>query len=56
VASLVTGMRASDLDRLRRHEHTGRSLGDDGFLRRLECSLGRVLRRLKQGQKPQQAN
>jgi len=37
---------------LRRHETTGRPLGDDGFLARLEASLGRVLRPQKPGPKP----
>jgi len=32
---------------LRRHERTGRSLGNDSFLGCLEASLGRVLRQLE---------
>jgi hypothetical protein len=53
---LATGMTDSDFDLLRRHEHTGRPLGDDSFLQRLESTLGRTPRRLKPGPKPQQAN
>ncbi len=36
---------------LRRHEPTGRPLGNDSFLGRLESSLGRVLRPQKRGPK-----
>jgi len=36
---------------LRRHERTGRPLGDDSFLGRVESSLGRVLRPQKRGPK-----
>ena len=35
----------------RKHQRTGRPLGDDGFLRKLESSLGRVLHRQKPGPK-----
>ena len=34
------------------HERTGRPLGGDGFVRRLERRLGRLLRRQKPGPKP----
>lgn len=34
---------------LRRHEHTGRPLGSEGFVEKLEKGLGRVLRRQKPG-------
>ncbi len=36
---------------LRRHERTGRPLGDEGFVRRLEDALGCVLRPKKRGPK-----
>ncbi len=36
---------------LRRHERTGRPLGDDGFLKKLERNLSRSLRRRKPGPK-----
>jgi len=47
---------ASDLDdttieHLRKHSKTGRPLGDDSFMERLEQRVGRVLRPLKQGRK-----
>ncbi|MFH1743198.1 MAG: transposase [bacterium] len=38
---------------LRRHERTGRPLGDMQFLTRLENTLGRTLRKRKPGPKPQ---
>ncbi len=50
-AFLKSGMTDGELARLRGHERTGRPLGDDPFLRRLEKRLGRVLRRLKPGPK-----
>ena len=45
-------MTENELLRLRRHERTGRPLGSDIFLRRLEKRLGRLLARLKPGPKP----
>ncbi len=51
-AFLATGMKDEELTKLRRHEHTGRPLGDDPFLQRLEDRLGRVLHRAKPGPKP----
>ncbi len=36
---------------LRRHDRTGRPLGDDSFLGRVESSVGRVLRPKKRGPK-----
>ena len=38
--------------RLREHERTGRPLGDEEFVVRLEKDLGRVLHRQKRGPKP----
>jgi putative transposase len=35
----------------REHERTGRVLGDEGFQKRLEKRVGRVLRRQKPGPK-----
>jgi putative transposase len=51
-AFLKAAMSENELTNLRGHERTGRPLGDDRFLRRLEKRLGRVLRRLKPGPKP----
>ena len=39
------------LERFRRHERTGRPLGDARFLKKLERKLGRILRRQKPGPK-----
>jgi len=36
---------------IRRHERTGRPLGDAGFIARLESQLGRFLRKCKPGPK-----
>jgi hypothetical protein len=41
-----------EVDILRRHQRTGRPLGDDAFVERLEASLGRNLRPRKPGPKP----
>ena len=40
-----------DLQRLRERDRTGRPVGDDAILERLERQLGRVLRRQKPGRK-----
>src|SRR5262249_37906713 len=37
---------------LKRHENTGRPLGSEAFLRRVEQSVGRMLHRQKPGPKP----
>jgi putative transposase len=49
---LSSAVGEEELGRLRQHERTGRPLGDDDFLARLEKRLGRVLRRQKPGRKP----
>ena len=41
----------AELEQFREHERTGRVLGDEGFQKRLEKKLGRVLRRQKPGPK-----
>ena len=41
---------------LRRHERTGRLLGSDSFIDRLEKTSGRILRRQKPGPKPKQGS
>jgi len=48
---LTSAVREEELDALRKHERTGRPLGDDDFQARLEKKLGRVLRRRKPGPK-----
>jgi putative transposase len=44
-----------ELRSLRERERTGRPLGDEGFLVRLEQRLGRILRRQKPGRKREQS-
>ena len=46
---LAAGSPAETGDILRGHERTGRPLGDDGFIDRLEGMLGRALRKLRSG-------
>ena len=46
---LSGGLDDHDAEILRRHERTGRPLGDEGFVGRLERTLERVLRRKKPG-------
>jgi putative transposase len=43
-----------ELRDLRRHGRTGRPLGDETFLERLEEKVGRILRPQKRGPKPKQ--
>jgi putative transposase len=40
-----------DIERLKRHENTGRPLGNEDFLKRLEVLTGRVLMPQKRGRK-----
>ncbi len=49
---LCSAVSEEELKRLRGHERTGRPLGDEEFLGRLEQTLGRVLQRQKPGRKP----
>jgi putative transposase len=51
VAFLSAGCSESESEALRRHERTGRPLGNDDFLSRLEAALGRPMRRGKPGPK-----
>ncbi len=48
---LTSAVKEEEMEMLRRHERTGRVLGDDDFQKRLEKKLGRVLRRQKPGPK-----
>lgn len=41
-----------DMEVIRRHERTGRPLGDDAFIEHIEASLGRPMRPRKPGPKP----
>jgi hypothetical protein len=48
---LQSGMTEQEAVLIRRHERTGRLLGEEGFVSRLESRLGRVLHPLKRGRK-----
>jgi putative transposase len=48
---LQSGMTEQEAVLIRRHEHTDRLLGEEGFVSRLESMLGRVLHPLKPGRK-----
>ncbi len=45
------GVSEEDIERIRRHERTGRPLGNGGFVGKLEEALGRILQRQKPGRK-----
>lgn len=54
---LCSAVSEEELREYRAHERTGRPLGDEDFVRRLEQKLGRVLHRKKPGRKrPREAN
>ena len=46
------GLDAEDLDAIRAHERTGRPLGGERFVARLERRLGRPLKKARPGPKP----
>jgi len=50
-ALLSSGLDDDDYETLRRHERTGRPLGGDVFIERLETELGRPLKKGKPGRK-----
>lgn len=49
-------IKKSEIDVIRCHERTGRPLGREGFINRLENELDRILHRQKPGPKKQNAN
>jgi putative transposase len=51
-SELVEGMDEAQIDRLRLRTHTGRPLGSDGFLSKIETLLGRRVRPLPVGRPP----
>ena len=51
-AFLASGLDAREHAALRSHERTGRPLGGEAFLTRLEGRLGRNLKKSKPGRKP----
>ncbi len=53
-AFLEDGLDAERAALMRSHERTGRPLGNDGFVARLETQLGRTLVRRKPGRKPRE--
>ena len=46
-AFLLEGIEEKDNQRMRRHERTGRPLGDESFMNRIENAANRVLRKKK---------
>jgi putative transposase len=49
---LMEAVEAEDIERLRRHERTGRPLGSAAFLDRVEATLEWIVRPAKPGRKP----
>lgn len=49
---LAEDVSAQEVEKLRRHERTGRPLGSDGFIAKLEKQLNRLLQKQKPGPKP----
>ena len=48
---LLGGVSEEEIERIRRHERTGRPMGNEGFVGKLEEALGRILQRWKPGRK-----
>ncbi len=48
---LLGGVSEEEIERIRRHESTGRPLRNDGFVGKLEGALGRILQRHNPGRK-----
>ena len=48
---LLGGVSEEEIERIRRHERTGRPMGNDGFVGKLEEASGRSLQRGKPGRK-----
>jgi putative transposase len=53
-AFLNSAIPEEELKDLRRHSRTGRPLGNETFLERLEAMVGRILKPQKRGPKPKQ--
>ena len=49
---LDSALPQADYDAIRQGERTGRPLGSEGFVERLEANLGRALRPQRRGPKP----
>ncbi|MFP6729383.1 MAG: transposase [Alphaproteobacteria bacterium] len=52
---LAGGLDETERDALRRHENSGRPLGNDAFIGQLESILGRTLKKKNPGAKPRRA-
>jgi putative transposase len=48
---LLSPLSEKDIEALRKHERTGRPLGNERFVEKLEVTLGRILRRQKPDRK-----
>jgi putative transposase len=55
-ALLESALSEEDLKDLRGHSRTGRPLGDETFMERLESAVGRARRPQKRGPTPKQGN
>jgi putative transposase len=55
-AFLNSAMPAEELRDIRQHTRTGRPLGNETFLDRLEGMIGRILKPQKRGRKPREVN
>jgi putative transposase len=55
-AELVEGLSEMETERLRLRTHTGRPLGSDGFLSKIETALGRRVRPLPRGRPKKEGN
>lgn len=48
---LMSAPQEKEMEELRKHEHTGRPLGNERFIEKLEGKLGRILHKQKPGRK-----
>jgi len=48
---LLSGINDKEMEELRKHERTGRPLGDERFVKKLERTLQRILHIQKPGRK-----
>ena len=55
-AFLAEDVSVEEVEKLRRHERTGRPLGNDGFIANLEKTLNRILQKQKPGPKKKKGN
>jgi len=55
-AFLAEDVSVEEVEKLRRHERTGRPLGNDGFIAKLEKTLNRLLQKQKPGPKLNKGN